>query len=104
MFVKAEPIETLLPLSCACHDGCRDFCFMQQTFSVSHSHKSNDESRVCYRVLCKKPLKTAIMQGMETANLIHVIHPTKYKQNDDLAICSRSKNNKIIIDSFNINL
>lgn len=101
---KSRTIETLLPLSCACHDGCRDFCFMQQTFSVSHSHKSNDESRVCYRVLCKKPLKTAIMQGMETANLIHVIHPTKYKQNDDLAICSRSKNNKIIIDSFNINL
>ena len=22
---------------------------------------------MCYRVLCKKPLKTAIMQGMETA-------------------------------------
>lgn len=101
---KSRAIETLLPLSCACHDGCRDFCFMQQTFSVSHSHKSNDESRVCYRVLCKKPLKTAVMQGTETANLVHVIHPTKYKQNDDSAICSQSKNNKITIDSFNINL
>ena len=101
---KSRTIETLLPLSCACHDECRDFCFMQQTFSVSHSHKSNDESRVCYRVLCKKPLKTAIMQGMETANLIHVIHPTKYMQNDDLAICSHSKDNEITIDSFNINL
>ena len=91
---KSRTIETLLPLSCACHDECRDFCFMQQTFSVSHSHKSNDESRVCYRVL----------QGMETANLIHVIHPTKYMQNDDLAICSHSKDNEITIDSFNINL
>ena len=101
---KSKTIETLLPLSCACYDGCRDLCFMQQTFSISHSHKSNDESRVCYRVLCKKPLKTAIMQGMETANLIHVIHPTKYKQNDDLAVCSHSKNNEITIDSFNINL
>lgn len=101
---KSSNIETLLPLSCACYDGCRDRCFMQQTFSVSHSHKSNDESRVCYRVLCKEPLKTAIMQGMETANLIHVIHPTKYKQNDDLAICCHSKNNEKTIDSFNINL
>lgn len=101
---KSSTIETLLPLSCACYDGCSDFCFMQQTFSVSHSHKSNDESRVCYRMLCKKPLKTAIMQGIETANLIHVIHPTKYKQNDDLAICCHSKNNEITIDSFNINL
>lgn len=101
---KSSTIETLLPLSCACYDGCSDLCFMQQTFSVSHSHKSNDESKVCYRVLCRKPLKTAIMQGRETANLVHVIHPTKYKQNDDSAICSQSKNNEITIDSFNINL
>lgn len=101
---KSRTIETLLPLSCACYDGCRDFCFMQQTFSVSHSHKSNDESRVCYRVLCRKPLKTAIMQGMETTNLAHIIHPTKYKQNGDSAICCQSKNNEITIDTFNINL
>ena len=101
---KSRTIETLLPLSCACYDECRDLCFIQQTFSISHSHKSNDESRVCYRVLCKKPLKTTIMQEMEIANFAHVIHPTKYKQNDDSAICNQSKNNKITIDSFNINL
>lgn len=101
---KSRTIETLLPLSCACHDKCRDFCFIQQTFNVSHSHKSNDESRVCYRVLCKKSFKAAIMQGIETANLAHIIHPTKYKQNDDSAICNQSKNNEIIIDTFNINL
>lgn len=101
---KSSTIETLLPLSCACHDKCRDFCFIQQTFNVSHSHKSNDESRVCYRVLCNKSFKAAIMQGIETTNLVHIIHPTKYKQNDDSAICSQSKNNEIIIDTFNINL
>lgn len=101
---KSRTIETLLPLSCACHDECKDFCFIQQTFNVSHSHKSNDESRVCYRVLCRKPFKTAIMQGTETANLAHIIHPTKYKQNDDSAICNQSKNNEIKIDTFNINL
>lgn len=101
---KSRTIETLLPLSCACYEGCKDLCFMQQTFSVSHSHKSNDESRVCYRVLCRKPLKNAIMQGKDTANLAHVIHPTKYKQNDDSAICCQSKNNEITIDTFNINL
>ena len=100
---KSRTIETLLPLSCACYEGCKDLCFMQQTFSVSHSHKSNDESRVCYRVLCRKPLKNAIMQGKDTANLAHVIHPTKYKQNDDSAICCQSKNNEITIDTFNLN-
>ncbi len=101
---KSRTIETLLPLSCACYDGCRDFCFMQQTFNVSHSHKSNDESRVCYRVLCRKSLKTAIMQGLETTNLAHIIHPTKYKQNDESAICRRTKDNETAIDTFNINL
>lgn len=101
---RSRNIETLLPLSCACYDGCRDLCFMQQTFSVSHSHKSNDESRVCYRVLCGKQLKTAIMQGQEIENFIHVIHPIKYKQNDESAICCQSKKNEITIDSFNINL
>lgn len=50
------------------------------------------------------PFKTTIMQEIEIENFAHVIHPTKYKQNDDSAICSRSKNNKITIDSFNINL
>lgn len=101
---KSKTIKTLLPLSCACHDDCREFCFMQQTFRVSHSHKSNDESKVCYRVLCKKPLKIAILQGIETSNLVHVIHPTKYKQKDDSAICCKSKNKEITIDTFNINL
>ena len=101
---RSRNIETLLPLSCACYDGCKDLCFMQQTFSVSHSHKSNDESRVCYRVLCRKQLKTAIMQGQEIVNFVHVIHPIKYKQNDESAICNQSKKNEITIDSFNINL
>ena len=99
---RSRNIETLLPLSCACYDGCKNLCFMQQTFSVSHSRKSNDESRVCYRVLCRKPLKATIMPGIEIASRAHVIHPTKYKQNDDSAMCSQSKNNESIIDSFNI--
>lgn len=101
---KSRTIETLLPLSCACYEGCKGSCFMQQTFYVSHSHKSNDESRVCYRVLCRKTLKTAIMQGKETTNLVHIIHPAKYKQNDESAICCQSKSNEITIDTFNINI
>lgn len=101
---KSRDIATLLPLSCACYERCGDYCFMQQTFNVSHSHKSNDESRVCYRVLCRKPFKITVMQGMNIANLAHIIHSTKYKQRNDSAICSQSKNNEVTIDSFNINL
>lgn len=101
---KSRDIATLLPLSCACYESCGDYCFMQQTFNVSHSHKSNDESRVCYRVLCRKPFKITVMQGMNIANLAHIIHSTKYKQRNDSAICNQSKNNEVTIDSFNINL
>lgn len=104
-FVRRDTtIETLLPLSCACKEECKDLCFMQQTFFVSHSHKSNDESRVCYRVLCRRDLKKEIMQGINTDCLAHVIHPFKYKQNDESAICPYTKGNGITIDSFNINL
>lgn len=101
---KSRTIETLLPLSCACNEGCKYLCFMQQTFSVSHSHKTADESRVCYRVLCRKPLKETILKEVNAEGVAHVIHPMKYKQNDESALCRQSKDNKIIIDSFNINL
>lgn len=100
---KSRTIETLLPLSCACYERCKDLCFMQQTFSVSHSHKTGDESRVCYRVLCKKNLKDAILKDVNTEGVAHIIHPTKYTQNDVSAICRQTKDNKIVIDSFNIN-
>lgn len=95
-------IETLLPLSCACNDGCKDQCFMQQTFIVNHSRRAADESRVCYRVLCRRPLKESILHNMNIQNAAHVIHTTKFKQNDESAICRQTKDNHFIIDSFNI--
>lgn len=101
---KSRTIETLLPLSCACNEGCKDLCFMQQTFSVSHSHKTADESRVCYRVLCRKPLKETILKDTNTDGFAHIIHPIKYKQNDESAMCRQTKDNLTIIDSFNINI
>ena len=99
-FVRnSKVIKTLLPLSCA----YKDLCFMQQTFSVSHSHKTADESRVCYRVLCRKTVKDAILQNINTVGTAHVIHPIKFQQNDESAICRQTKDNQTIIDSFNIN-
>jgi hypothetical protein len=98
-----EHIEfsTLLPLACS-KEHCRDSCFMQQTFQVSHSRKSNDESKVCYRILCHKELKDKIVIKLEE-NTQHIIHSVKYKDGDKTAICYKSHGNKVI-DSFNINL
>lgn len=101
-FTEENPdIETLLPLSCGKYNMCDEACFMQQTFYVSHSHKSNDESRVCYRVLCRKHLKDKLsLPRVEDASF--VIHPNKYNQGDLTSICKHSTGNNII-DSFNIN-
>ena len=93
--------STLLPLACS-KEHCRDSCFMQQTFQVSHSRKSNDESKVCYRILCHKELKDKIVIKLEE-DTQHIIHSVKYKDGDKTAICYKSHGNKVI-DSFNINL
>lgn len=101
-FVTENPcFETLLPLSCGKFGMCKEACFMQQTFYVSHSHKTNDESRVCYRVLCKKTLKDKLSLP-KAEDACFVIHPIKYKQGDASSTCKHSKGNNII-DSFNIN-
>lgn len=98
---KHIEFSTLLPLACS-KEHCRDSCFMQQTFQVSHSRKSNDESKVCYRILCHKELKDKIVIKLEE-DTQHIIHSVKYKDGDKTAICYKSHGNKVI-DSFNINL
>lgn len=96
-----EDIETLIPLSCGCFNECKEQCFQQQTFYISHSHKSNDESRVCYRVMCKKKLKEKLSLP-ETDKYKHIIHPVKYNQGEASSVCKHSTGD-INIDSFNIN-
>lgn len=44
--------KTLLPLSCSLHESnCNAICFTQQQFIVSHSKRTNDISKVAYRVI-----------------------------------------------------
>lgn len=103
---RNKAIETLLPLACACNVGCKEMCFMQQIFNVSHSHKISDESKVCYRVLCSDSLKNAIMHNVKNVRgLAYVIHPIKYKKNDVSAFCKQSKEEiQTVVDAFNINI
>ena len=95
--------STLLPLSCGCNSNCTEYCFMQQTFTVSHSQKANDESRVCYRIIASKYLQDKIYKHLPE-NVDFVIHSQKHKQGDDSSLCLKgTRRSKIIIDSFNIN-
>lgn len=100
-----KEFSTLLPLACESWKDCKDACFMQQTFNVSHSRKSNDESRVCYRLICKLSVKKLfIPDDTLIKGYSHIIHPLKYRQNDTSSICSKSTQGNKEIDSYNIKL
>lgn len=105
-FVLSSPIySTLLPLACAIWANCSNPCFMQQTFTISHSYKSNDESKVCYRIICEKQLKDKILTKTEQLmDGAHVVHSTRYKQDVPSSLCLNSLNGKQHIDSFNIKI
>lgn len=103
-FVRdSDEFETLLPLSCAMYKDCSIPCFTQQTFKVTHMRKKDDESRVCYRILCYKKLKEHLFSNYFVGNKTYVINPIRYQQHADGAYCSNSQANKELIDSFNIN-
>ena len=100
-----KEFSTLLPLACESWKDCKNACFMQQTFNVSHSRKSNDESRVCYRLICKLSVKKLfIPEDTLIKGYSHIIHPLKYRQNDTSSICSKSTQGNKEIDSYNIKL
>ena len=101
---ESEDLETLLPLSCGTNKDCIASCFIQQTFMVTHRQKHKDESRVCYRILCRKKLKKVIW-NKTLDDIAYVINPQKYRQGVDGALCSiGTSNKKIICDSFNIKM
>ena len=103
--LKNKEFSTLLPLACENWKDCKDACFMQQTFNVSHSRKSNDESRVCYRLICKQAVKKLfIPDDTVIKGCSHIIPPLKYKQNDSSSFCSKSIQGNKEIDSYNIKL
>ncbi len=101
---ETENLETLLPLSCGTYKDCKASCFIQQTFTVTHRQKQKDESRVCYRILCRKNLKEGIL-SKNLVDMAHIINPQKYQWGLGEAFCPKSKTgNKNIIDSFNVKI
>lgn len=99
---RKRGLATLLPIACDCSDNCRDLCFMQQQFYISHSHKQKDNSRVCYRVITSLDNKETII-GEQPKNAQHIIHPERFSHGDFDSTCSKLTGNNYI-DSFNINI
>lgn len=53
--------KTLYPYPCYFHEMSCKGCYMQDIFTVSHSRKRNDISKVAYRIICRKNLADAIV-------------------------------------------
>ena len=55
--------KTLYPYPCYFHEMTCNGCYMQDVFSVSHSKKENDVSKVVYRIICRKSFADAVVSA-----------------------------------------
>lgn len=63
--------KTLIPTSCAEFDNdCKQDCFSNNHFVVSHSKKKSDRTKVTYRVIGKREFVTVILSKIETKGSI----------------------------------
>lgn len=53
--------KTLYPYPCYFHEMTCKGCYMQDIFTISHSRKRNDVSKVAYRIICRKNFADAIV-------------------------------------------
>ncbi len=63
---KTSLYKSIIPTACFNHEGICAGCYMQDIFYITHSRKSQDISKVAYRVLCKSCFATEILQNKPT--------------------------------------
>lgn len=98
---KNTSFSTILPLSCHYFEKeCDAPCFIQQEFSVSHSKKSRDLSKVCYRIIARKEFCDALTNNNAKR---FIVTPSKTIQEPDEAICHLSQKYTEVGDAFNLN-
>lgn len=98
-FVRANPsFATLLPVPCYFHEHtCRERCFTQKEFSVSHSAAHNDHSRVTYRVLARKAVADAFHHH-SAADVEYVIRTRSGNQR--VATCKHTSGRGAKVDGY----
>jgi hypothetical protein len=91
---EMDSFKTLLPLPCNLFEQkCGKKCFTQKTFYVSHSRQTEDESRVCYRVLGRKGF-------IDQIGHISLDNTYSVTDNGDRCGLSSFSHNESIIDGF----
>jgi hypothetical protein len=60
---KKTGFKTILPVPCGQYEElCQRNCFTQKNYYVSHSQKSRDKSKVCFRVIARTAFATEISE------------------------------------------
>lgn len=97
---KMIDFSTLLPLCCGYYKCSNRNCYTRQVISVSHSHKKDDKSNVCYRIICRKTFKDLIVKDNEYIK--NNKHQINSKLDLDEGLCIHSLGGKKVIDSFKL--
>lgn len=93
----AELFKTLIPLPCNRYeDFCTHQCFTQRIFKVTHSRRTNDVSKVSYRIMGQKDFIQSIIPEFTNGKFII------QKKNGTSSYCPYSVGNTEI-NSFDIN-
>jgi hypothetical protein len=96
--LKLEIFQTLLPLPCNFYEQvCMEQCFTQQKFQVSHKQKTNDISKVCYRVIGRVEFINRLVSRRK--NVKYILQTDK--QNMTTAFCPHSIG-EIIMDGYKL--
>jgi len=72
-----DEFGTLIPKPCGKYTSCCCNCYTRQTFTVRHSGAKYDESRVCYRIICRNSLREKMVLD-SVMDASQVIDPVKY--------------------------
>lgn len=66
-----EDYKTLIPTSCSIHEtNCTHHCFSNQLFSLAHSNKQNDFSKITYRVIGKIAFVESILSNTKIGDIV----------------------------------
>lgn len=93
-----ETFKTLIPLPChKFEDACTQLCFTQRIFSVTHSRRTDDISKVSYRIMGQKDFIQSVIPEFTDGKFII------QKKNGINSYCTYSGGYKEI-NSFDINI
>lgn len=101
-FTRAHPqYSSLLPKSCSVYERkCPSPCFIQQEFRVSHCKKSQDLSKICYRIVARTKFSETLIDRRERR---FIITPSKAFAAPNEAVCRYSQTLSDDCDAFNLN-